>query len=62
MNKKTKDTLNELIRRERINEYHNPITDMDIKDMIKDIKRIDKLRLVWKLCYIVLALIYIFFT
>jgi len=38
MKDSSKETLNELIRRERESEVGPPITDTDIKNMIKDIQ------------------------
>lgn len=37
MTQKHKDTLNELIRRERVNKHHEPIPDSTMKDLVDTI-------------------------
>ena len=49
MKKKSIETLKELIRRERINEYHEPITDTDINNMIDDVFKVQKQKLLFQL-------------
>ena len=59
MKKESKATLKELIRRERINEHHEPITDVDIENMVSDIfkpERRLKAAKEWFFCLVIVAI------
>jgi len=57
MKQKTKDTINELVRRERLNDKFEPITDTDIREMFRDIEFVNNDRQFaryWFFCSVIL--------
>ena len=57
MKKKTKDTINKLIERERECLYGHPIPDSTINDMIEDVNKLNETMFYNKLLIIALALV-----